>query len=138
MCVIRLYVLEGYVARFAVVQGFFLCTRLLLYFYSGDRDRDDWRRWFRLFLFRFIGSVNEPGVADDVAAVRGGVCAVAAAMDSFARGCWAGGCGLATVVFEDASYVAFFLELKGLVFSYGYKGFIARVSLQVTWTANFS
>lgn len=78
---IRIYILEGYIARFAVVRGFLLGPWFLLNVYGGDSDGDNGRR--RSFLFWLVGGVDEPCVADDVAAVGGSVGTTAAAMDSF-------------------------------------------------------
>ena len=95
MCLVSVHVLEGNVARLAIVGSLFkFCVWFLF-----DVDCGGGRYGRRLFLLRFIGCVDKAGVPDHVASVCGGVCAATAAVDTLPAHCWTWGSRLTTVLF---------------------------------------
>lgn len=116
---ISVNILEGYVARFAIVGSF-------LYFYVWfflDVGRCDGRR--RLFRFRvwFVDGMDQPGVSDHVASVRRSVSATVATVDLLSRHCWARRGGLTAFFFKHAGDEALLLKLRFRLVNYGVRNF---------------
>lgn len=111
MSLISVHILEGNIARLAVVRGFFEFCFWFLF------DVDCWgRRNGRcLFLLGLVGRVDETCVSHDVAAVCGGVGAAAASVHALAPHRWAWGGRLTTVLFENACDVALLLQVSRLL-----------------------